>query len=255
MRNSYLQTIIEILEKQKSKLIYIDQLKIIFRQELGDDYTDKKWYKLIYHLKNKGYLSSLKKDIFCIISPTQKRSEQDLLELYFRPILHQQCTQKFQKKRYIWWLKALELHFDNIDIPDQILIINNSLQSIESIVTGKLLHAKNYTTQNKTLYDAFAWLTIKKKIGKQTFTIANKELAILECLFSYDELEDRFAFEYIKKILKKYDPDIEILDHIMQIGKHHSSINRLLELLRQTKPKLIEPVTSLIKKYSFLFKI
>gem|GEM_PF-4487719 len=42
MRNSYLSNIIILCQKQKNKLIYIDELKNIFRRELASEYTDKK---------------------------------------------------------------------------------------------------------------------------------------------------------------------------------------------------------------------
>jgi hypothetical protein len=254
MRNSYLTSIIALCQKQKNKLIYIDELKKLFRNELGSEYTDKKGYKLIYHLKNKWYLVSLKKEIFCITSPDQVDSEHDLMEKYYWQILQTHATH-IHKKRYIWWLKALELQYGNHDIPDQILVINPSKQSIDTLLAGKLIHAKTYTHQGKNLFTDFVRCTDKVKIGKQTFPIAGKELAMLEALFSNDQLTDRYTSEYIKKVLKKYEPNLDVIEHILQIGKHHTSVNRLLDLIKITRPKLVEPLREHIKRHSFLLSL
>lgn len=254
MRNSYLTNIIALCQKQKNKLIYINELKDLFRKELGSEYTDKKWYKLIYHLKNKWYLHSLKKEIFCITHPDHTSSEEELIEDNYRQILQHHATQ-IAKKWYIWWIKALELHYGNADIPEQILVINPVKQSIDTVIAGKCIHAKTYTHQGKNLFPTFVACTERKKIGKLMFTIACKELAILEALFSYDQTTDRYAYEYIKKILKKYEPNLDVIEFILQAGKHHTSVNRFLELIKLTRPKLVEPLRSLIKKYSFLLSV
>lgn len=78
---------------------------------------------------------------------------------------------------------------------------------------------------------------------------------MLEALFSYDQMRDRYTYEYIKKVLKKYEPNLEIIEYVLQQGKHHTSVNRLLELIKATKPKLVEPLRQLIKKYSFLLSV
>lgn len=254
MRNSHLNKVIETLTKRKNKLLYINDLKEILALELANDYSDKKWYKIIYHLKNKGYLVSLKKDIFFITTPGQLVKESEIVEQYYRSILHNHCNTSFNK-RYIGWIKALEIGISNYDIPDQILIINTSKQATDIVVTNKSLHAKTYTSQWKNLFKAFIQFSTKQKIGKLSFPLACKELAILECLFSYDDSCDRYSYELIKKIVKKHDLDLSILEWILSIGKHHTSINRLVEILKISKPKLVEPVMKLIKKYSFVLSI
>gem|GEM_PF-5120978 len=56
-------------------------------------------------------------------------------------------------------------------------------------------------------------------------------------------------------MLKKFEPDLDVIEHIMQIGKHHTSVNRLLDLIKITRPKLVEPLKNIIKKYSFLLSL
>ena len=79
------------------------------------------------------------------------------------------------------------------------------------------MQVKVYSQHKKSLFSSFAQFTKRIKIGKLQFTIANKELAILESLFSYDELTDRYSREYIKKILKKYELDIDVLESILKL--------------------------------------
>ncbi|MBP6256671.1 hypothetical protein KA405_02895 [Patescibacteria group bacterium] len=84
-------------------------------------------------------------------------------------------------------------------------------------MSGKDMHIKVYSQQKKSLFASFVPFTKKVKIGKIPFIIANKELAILESLFSYDEMTDRYSREYIKKILKKHELDIDTLESILKI--------------------------------------
>jgi len=140
-------------------------------------------------------------------------------------------------------------------MPDQILVVNGTKQAIDTVVTGKIVHAKMYTHKKNNLFAEFNKFTQKVRIGKHSFSIAQKELAILECLFSYDEIADRYAYEYIKKLLKKYELDLQVMEKILMLGKHHTSVNRLLDILKPIKPKLAEHITKLIKKYSFILSL
>jgi hypothetical protein len=253
MGNSHLSVLITRIKKQKNRLVYINELKEQFEKTLGDVYTEKKWYKLIYHLKNKWYLISLKKDIFCFTSPDFTPTESELLlNRYWLVLEHH--LEHYWKKYYIGWIKALELHYWNNDIPDQLLVITDTKQWVETIMSGKDMHIKVYSQQKKSLFSSFVPFTQKVKIGKIPFTIANKELAILESLFSYDELTDRYSREYIKKILKKYELDIDTLESILKIWKHHTSINRLLDIVTISRPQQADQIKALIKKYSFRIK-
>ncbi len=109
MGNSHLSVLITRIKKQKNRLVYINELKEQFEKTLGDAYTEKKWYKLIYHLKNKWYLISLKKDIFCFTTPDFTTTESELLLNRYWLILEHHL-EHYWKKHYIGWIKALELH-------------------------------------------------------------------------------------------------------------------------------------------------
>jgi hypothetical protein len=254
MGNSHLSVLITRIKKQKNRLVYINELKEQFEKTLGDAYTEKKWYKLIYHLKNKWYLISLKKDIFCFSSPDSTPTESELQTNRYWTILEDHLL-LYWKKQYIWWIKALELHYWNIDIPDLILVITDTKQWVETVMSGKNMQIKVYSQQKKSLFGLFIPFTKKIKVGKWQFIIANKELAILESLFSYDEITDRYSREYIKKIIKKYELDIETLEELLKIWKHHTSINRLLDIVTLSRPQQADQIKALIKKYSFRVKV
>ena len=130
MPKSHLWDLIAWAKKQKKTLVFINEIKSTCKQILWDEYTDKKCYKLLYHLKNKGYIISLKKDIFCLSDPENINTEEELITKWYRTILDHHL-QQFWKKQYIGWVKALELHWWNFDIPDEILIVTEKKQCFE----------------------------------------------------------------------------------------------------------------------------
>lgn len=93
MRNSYLQPIANKLQKRSNKIIYADKLKAVIESVMEENYTDKRAYKIIYHLKNKGHLVSLKKNIFFIKKPSAIVSEQVLIEDWYWSLLHNHCSE------------------------------------------------------------------------------------------------------------------------------------------------------------------
>jgi hypothetical protein len=124
-------------------------------------------YKLTHQLKNRGYLISLKKDIFFITTPEKPLSEEELEDLFYRKLLKQHCQQYCKTNRYIGGVTALEfhLHGSTITLPEEIIIYNKDKQAIETILLEKKVNFKTYEAKTKNLYTAFA---------KQTSTIKVK---------------------------------------------------------------------------------
>lgn len=89
------------MQKKRGKIIYAEEVKQIISQIMKEAYSDTKAYKIIYYLKNKGYLISIKKDIFYCKLPEDHLSEFLILEDRYRHILHRHCTSGLEKKRYI----------------------------------------------------------------------------------------------------------------------------------------------------------
>lgn len=220
---------------------------------MWDEYSDKKAYKLIYYLKNKGHILSIKKNIFYCKFPEDYVSEDLIIEDRYWYILHAHCKTRTDNQRYIWWLKAVELNLHNLSIPDHILIINPNKQSHESVLTGKELQFKKYSTKDENFFRQFKKLTHKIKMSKYQFPYACLELALLESLYNFDELHDRYTYEVIKKIIKKSkNLDLDVIETILKLGKHHTSVNRLLKICKSHNKKLADALTPLIKKRSFI---
>ncbi len=223
---------------------------------MGPEYTDKKAYKLMYYLKNKWYLLSIKKEIFYVKFSEDHISEDLILEDRYRYILHHHAKSATDNHRYIGWIKALELWVQNFSIPDEIQIINPKKQSKEIVVAWKPLQFKKYSTKDKNFFKQFKKHTSKVKMWKYSFPYATLELAILECLYNFDEIHDRYTYEMIKKIIRKSSNlDLDRLAKILKIWKHHTSINRLYKITKKENKTLAANLLPIIKKRSFVLDV
>lgn len=253
MKKKYFDIVVKKTLKHKNKIITIDKIKNILKNILDDDYNEKKSYKVIHYMKNRWYLVNLKKSIFLVKDPEKEISENFLIENHYRTILKKHCKEFTNNKRYIWWIKALELNLNNFDIPDEILLINDIKQSTETVIFDKQIMFKTYINKNKNLFNKFKKNTHKIKIGINTFTIANIELALLESLYNPSIISEWYTKELIKKVLRKNKKELNInirLD-IIKTNKHHSSINRLYKISSQIDPEIANEIKEIIKKYSY----
>ena len=256
MRNSYLQDVAKKIIKKRWKLIYSDEIKKIIKQYMKDEYTDKKAYKLIYYLKNRWYIISLKKNIFYVKLPEEHLADHLILMDHYRQILHSHVRQKTDNKRYIWWIKWLELHYSNLDVPDDILIVNSTKQAKEVIVATKSVHFKRYTSKKTDLFIKFKKFTTKTKMWKYSYPIASKELALMECMYNFDEMFDRYTYETVKKVIKRSKHlDIDCINSIIKLWKHHTSINRLHKLAKDVNKTFAKQLNESIKRYSFFLDV
>jgi hypothetical protein len=101
MKNKYFDIVVKKLSKYRNKLIEIQKVKEIVKNILDTDYSEKKLYKMIYYLKNRNYLESLKKEIFFVKNPEKKYTESWLTEEFYRTILKKHCDDFLKGKRYI----------------------------------------------------------------------------------------------------------------------------------------------------------
>lgn len=256
MKNSHLHEVAQQLKKWRKKIIYADDLKTLISKIMWTTYSDTKAYKLIYYLKNKWYLISLKKTIFYVKLPEDHISEFLILEDYYRQILHRHCTENLKNEWYIGWLKALELALKNYEVPDAILIVNPNKQAREMIVATKAIYFKKYTLKTENLFKKLRLFTHKIKMGKYSYAIAKKELALLECMYNYDPLEDKEIYITVKKMVKKgLQLDIDTMVKIIKLGKHHTSINRLYKIANDVNKPFAEKLGEVIKKYSFFLEV
>ncbi len=253
MKNKYFDIIVKNLLKHKNKLIEIEKIKNIWKKILDTEYSEKKLYKIIYYLKNREYLQSLKKDILLVKDPEKKYTNQQLLEMYYWNILKKHCNEFVDWKRYIWWIKALELNHSSYDIPEEIIIVNSNKQCTETVMFDKQILFKLYSSDEKKLFSTFYKMTRKIYIKNNVFPIANTELAILESLYNPSVINKWYADEFIKKILRKNKNslDTKVREQIVKTSKHHSSINRLYKLAQTVDPEITEKIKNIIKRYSY----
>ena len=101
MKNKYFDTVVKKMGKYKNKIIDIEKMKEILKNILDTDYSDKKTYKIIYYLKNRGYLTSLKKDLFFVKNPEKEYAEESIIEQFYRDMLKKHGNEFIRGKRYI----------------------------------------------------------------------------------------------------------------------------------------------------------
>ncbi len=253
MKNKYFDIVVKKIWKYKNKIIEIKKIKEIIKNILDSEYSEQKTYKIIYYLKNRWYIESLKKDIFFVKDPDKNQKEEDLVEKFYREILKKHCNEYTIWKRYIWWIKALELYLSSFEIPEEILIVNPTKQATEVVTGNKKILFKTYGSNKKNLFSFFYEFTKKISINNITFPIANLELAICETLYNQSVINKWYSEELIKKILRKYEKriDIKILENFLKNNKHHSAINKLYKISQTINPTISEKIKSWIKKYSY----
>lgn len=254
MKKNNFDIIVKNLFKYKNKLIEIDKIKDIVKKILDSEYSENKAYKMIYHLKNKWYLLNLKKGLFLVKNPEKKYQEQQLLEMFYWSIVKRHCKEFANNKWYIWGIKALELNITNFDIPEELLIINEQKQSLETLMFEKQVSFKTYESGDKNLFNIFKKFTKNMYVWKNVFPIANIELAILESLYNPSVVNRWYTEELIKKIIRKNrkNLDLTVFEEILKSGKHHSSVNRLYKISLSIDPELSENLKDIIKKYSYI---
>lgn len=257
MKETYFNIVVKRLLKSKGKIVEITEIKKIVQNILDENFTENKAYKIIYHLKNKWYLLSLKKDIYFVKTPEEKIDENIIIETNYWSLLKSHCKTYLNDDWYIWWVKALELNVSNFDIPQEIEIVNPNKQSKEVISTWKYLNFKKYSAKEKQIFKKIKKFTKKIKIWKNAITIAWLELSILESLYNPDMITSGYSQELIKKILRKNFKQINLENiwEIIESWKHHSSINRLYKIAKSIDNTIAEKIWAIIKRYSFFLEV
>ena len=251
-----IEELIQNLQKQKKKIISLNDLKNLIYLSFWKDTPISKIYKITFQLKNRQYLLPLRKELFYIISPESSIKPEEIEEQQYRKLLKDHCNQT-SKKRYIWWLTALEihLHWSGVTIPEIITIINKDKQANETLMFEKNISFKKYETKWKNLIAPLLKQTIQVNLPNcKNILVANLELSILECLYNFDTTNKWYIEECIKKAIKKNGKtlNLSIIEAIIKLWKHNTSLNRLYSLTKLTYPTLSEDIKRLIKKYGFV---
>lgn len=254
MKNDSLEIVIKKIEKYRWKIITNEKIKEVLITELWENYNDKKMYKIVYYLKLRWYLINLKKNLFYVKFPNDSINEEDLANKIYRRILWKQKKEICTWKRYIGWLKALEISLGNYSSPDEIIIVNTKKQCNETIIFEKKVFFKTYKIWEKNLFSAFSKFTSKTIIDWNNFLIAKPELAILETLYNTSILQKAYSEELVKKRLRKNKKyiDFEIFETIIKKRKHNSSMNRLANIATGIDQELWKKLKTIIKKFWYI---
>ena len=248
--------LIQNLQKQRKKIISLNDLKNLIFLSFWENTPISKIYKITFQLRNRWFLYPLRKELFYITNPEKPIKPEEIEEQQYWKLLKDHCNQT-SKKRYIWWLTALEihLHWSWVTIPETIMIINKDKQANETLIFEKTIAFKKYETKWKNLITPLIKETIEvNMLNCKNLPMANLELSILECLYNFDTTNKWYIEECIKKAIKKNGKtlNLSILETIIKLWKHNTSLNRLYSLTKLTYPTLSEEIKKLIKKYGFV---
>ena len=251
-----IEEVIQNLQKQKKKIISLNDLKNLIYLSFWENTPTSKTYKITFQLRNRWFLFPLRKELFYITNPEKPIKPEEIEEQQYRKLLKDHCSQT-SKKWYIWWLTALEihLHWSWITIPETIMIINKDKQANETLIFEKTIAFKKYETRWKNLITSLMKETIEvNMINCKNLPVANLELSILECLYNFDTSNKWYIEECIKKAIKKNGKTLNLstLETIIKLWKHNTSLNRLYSLTKLSYPTLSEKIKKLIKKYGFV---
>ena len=131
MKNESCQSVIEKIWKYRWKIITTEKIRDIIEQIMWESYSTNRMYKIFYYLKSRWYIIDLKKNFYFVKLPEDEINEEDIVDRLYRTILNKQIKNLTKWRRYIWWLKALEIALGIYTIPDEILIVNENKQWIE----------------------------------------------------------------------------------------------------------------------------
>lgn len=257
MKNMFFDRIVVALMKSKNKVVHIDAIRRIFSVVMEDAYTDKKMYKLLYYLKNRWYLITLKKNIYFVKQSDDEYTEQWLTDRFYWDLVKQHCKEYVKSDWYIGWLKALELHMSGYDVPDEIMIVNADKQATEVILFDKKVLFKTYVSSGNNLFRLYKKHVIKIDLGRITVPVVCMEVALLETLYNPSIVHKGYIEGLVKKLLKKYKNTLNptIWAFVVKNNKHHSSLNRLHALAQSVDKKLADNILQIIKKYSYILSL
>lgn len=257
MKINYFDPIVKHLQKKIGKIISDKELQSLQKDILGSDYDIKKFYKLIFQLKQKLHLIPLRKDTYLISYPENTQpNENQINEQFYRTFLFEFLYTEYKKNYYIWWLKWVELWLQDFDYTEDIEIYNSTKNTRISIINNCNLYLKTYgnKTNEKKAHPCYQlWMDNLKiyLIGNKNFQVGPIELCVLESL--YYSNGTTYPNELIKKIIKKYNQkrDRSLIKKILLTWRHHTSINRLLTIAVQVDQNFANHCEECIRQCGF----
>ncbi len=248
--------LVKKLWKHRWKIITNEHIQTILTATSWEEVSNAKVYKTTHNLKNKWYLISLKKNCFLVTQPSRQPDEDEIILTHYWELLRKHCQEYIQGSWYIGWLKALELHLQNYEVPDTIEIVNTYKNALEVILFDKIVSYKRYNYRQQNILPKIKKHLSKIKIGKYSFPLAPLELAMLESLHNPSTVQLTLINEYIKKILRKNKKslDFELFEKMLMLNKHHVGVNRIYQLSKDIDPILANRFLEILKKFSFVMQ-
>lgn len=265
MKKSYFNIFVEKVLKRKWKLVSDEQIQKMVSESMGENYTRAKWYKLVHLAKNKGHIVSLRKDLYYVPAPQQdtkdtilsfEEQENNIIEKWYRAILHDHIKKYCDNKCLITWTTALQIFLQNYEIPETITLISANKQAVETVVRDKKVAVKKMKSGKTSLYLPLKQKARKISVRGKSFYTTSLSVSLLEALYANTENE-LLTNELCKKIIRKYRKQLDRIEMIdlLRKGKYHSSINKLYKLARGIDDKYAQFIMDIIKKHSYRISV
>lgn len=259
MKSLTLPQVIPTLSKFYHKVVSISVIKSHIQSTIDQSLKDTQIYKIMYHLRAKGYIISCKKDLFYIKAPESIVSEEMIIGQRYWKLLYQHCYDDCGSQRYIGGISALEM-INGISYlsTDEVIIINESKTAKEVICFDKTISYKNYNnSQNQALLRHSKKYTNTISLPGVKIKHAVLELAILETLYSPPRAQQAYITQFVTKLLKKHKKTLNwsVFEWMIKLGKFHSSFNRLYKISKDVDPLTAQHIQTLIKKYSYVMDV
>lgn len=244
---------VKSLLKKKNKILSIDQLRKIYQQIDLEWFTNSKFYKQIYYVKNKWVLLSLKKDLFYVKSPQKDFFLDEIIDENYRKVLKRSLQEKYASNYFIWWIKSLEIWNNNFEIPDKILIVNPYKRSEEVLFTDKYVSNIMYSIKWEGAEKSFRIYkkhTERLHVDWISFFVANYEMSLLDSLYSLPVDQEKYVIELIKRNIRKNHKRIvlENFEYFLKLWKFWSSIRRIYDISMWIRPDFAEKVRDILKR-------
>jgi|GEM_PF-267443 len=259
MKSLTLPQVIPTLSKFYHKVVSISVIKAHIQDMTDQALKDTQIYKIMYHLRAKGYIISCKKDLFYIKPPESIITQEEIIDQRYWKLLYQHCHHDCTSQRYIGGISALEI-ITGISYlsTDEVIIINESKTAKEVICFDKKISYKSYNNnQNESLLRSTKKHTTSISLPGAKIKHAALELAILETLYSPPRAQQAYITQFITKLLKKHKKTLNwsVFESMIKLGKFHSSFNRLYKICKDVDPLTAQHIQILIKKYSYVMDV
>lgn len=243
----------KLLKKSGNVMLKSDIFEIIDPEQKKSNQS--KIDKTIYNLKSKWIIVSIKSWVYIIPSEEDKKLNKiDLIEKYYIKLLKKYIINTCSTNYYISWNKALEIHDKNFSIPEKIFIINKNINKKIFIWNYQIIFKTISSKKSeKSIFWKLIKLTENKEIENFNFKVANLELSLVEACILND-INEPLNIKLITKILKKYKNNFNT-ENFYKIweSKYIMSFNRLKELSKKIDNWLYIIFLDIIKKNWWLF--